>query len=87
MRKLTDQKNKSTKETELNQYNLNKAELLQLRKKQLQNAKEAKDNDFKWLTKHSRDFLAAGYLPPKISPEQRIKEIGDSRGDLRYIGV
>ena len=82
MRKLTDQKNKSTKKTELNQYNLNKAELLELRKKQLQNAKEAKDNDFKWLTKHSRDFLAAGYLPPKISPEQRIKEIGDRAEEI-----
>jgi ribonucleoside-diphosphate reductase alpha chain len=77
MRKLTEQKNKSEKETKLDQYNLNKAELLEVRKKQLQNAKEAKDNNFQWLTKHSRDFLAAGYLPAKVSPEKRIKEIAD----------
>ncbi len=77
MRKLTKHKNKSAKETELDQYNLNKAELLELRKKQLKNAKEVKDNNFAWLTKHSRDFLAAGYLPDKVSPEQRIREIAD----------
>ncbi|MAZ58220.1 MAG: ribonucleoside-diphosphate reductase subunit alpha [Flavobacteriales bacterium] len=77
MRKITEQKNKSEKETKLDQYNLNKAELLEVRKKQLQNAKEAKDNNFQWLTKHSRDFLAAGYLPAKVSPEKRIKEIAD----------
>ena len=82
MRKITEQKNTSTKETELDQYNLNKAELLELRKKQLKEAKAAKDNNFEWLTKHSRDFLAAGYLPPKLTPEQRIKEIADRAEEI-----
>ena len=34
MRKITEQKNTSTKETKLDQYNLNKAELLELERKQ-----------------------------------------------------
>ena len=33
--------------------------------------------EFKWLTEHSRNFLASGYLSPGVSPEKRIKEIAD----------
>jgi ribonucleoside-diphosphate reductase alpha chain len=32
---------------------------------------------FKWLTEHSRNFLAAGYVPDGVKAEARIKEIAD----------
>ena len=37
MKKITKQKNKSAKETQLDQYKVDQANLLQARKKQLQN--------------------------------------------------
>ena len=33
---------------------------------------------FKWLTEHSRNFLAAGYLAPGVSAEERIREIAEN---------
>ena len=82
MKKITKQQDNSTKYTELDQYKLNKAELIEMRKKQLKNEKEEKDNSFKWLTKNSRDFLAAGYLAQESTPELRIKEIGDRAEEI-----
>lgn len=32
---------------------------------------------FEWLTEHSRNFLASGYLPKNVTAEQRIREIAD----------
>mgnify|MGYP001324788452 CR=1 FL=1 len=53
------------------------SELIQARKTKLEQLKENKSSEFKWLTKHSRDFLAAGYIPNGQTPELRIREIAD----------
>ncbi|WP_299095231.1 ribonucleoside-diphosphate reductase subunit alpha [uncultured Winogradskyella sp.] len=52
-------------------------ELINARKKSLQQIKTKTDGDFSWLTDHSRKFLASGYLTEGFSAEQRIKEIAD----------
>ncbi|WP_417871791.1 ribonucleoside-diphosphate reductase subunit alpha [Winogradskyella sp.] len=52
-------------------------ELINARKKSLQQIKTKADGDFSWLTDHSRKFLASGYLTEGFSAEQRIKEIAD----------
>ena len=36
------------------------------------------NGSFKWLTEHSRSFLAAGYLAPDVSAEERIREIAEN---------
>ena len=63
------------KNVESEQYSAQKDALLQARKKNLNNVKES--NSFKWLTKHSRDFLAAGYISGNYTAEERIREIAD----------
>ena len=37
---------------------------------------------FKWLTEHSRNFLAAGYVPKGVKAETRIKEIADRAEEI-----
>ena len=54
-----------------------------MQKARLKNQKEAKTdtqknaNTFQWLTEHSRNFLAAGYVEEGTKPEIRIREIAD----------
>lgn len=52
-------------------------ELINARKKSLQQIKTKTDGDFAWLTDYSRQFLASGYLTEGVTPEERIKEIAD----------
>ncbi|MCT4630965.1 ribonucleoside-diphosphate reductase subunit alpha [Winogradskyella sp.] len=52
-------------------------ELINARKKSLQQLKTKTTGDFSWLSDHSRKFLASGYLTEGVSPEERIKEIAD----------
>ena len=41
------------------------------------------DSDsFKWLTEHSRNFLAAGYVPEGVRPETRIREIANRAEEI-----
>ena len=40
------------------------------------------NNSFKWLTEHSRKFLAAGYINPEISAETRIREIANRAEEI-----
>jgi ribonucleoside-diphosphate reductase alpha chain len=57
-----------------------RADLLNARKSSL---KEQQNNQhFEWLTENSRNFLAAGYLAPGLSPEQRIREIADRAEEI-----
>ena len=37
-----------------------------------------KSENFGWLTEHSRQFLASGYLSDGETPEKRIKAIADN---------
>jgi ribonucleoside-diphosphate reductase alpha chain len=52
-------------------------ELIHARKETLQEAKNSEEPAFKWLTDHSRQFLASGYLPEGVTAEERIREIAD----------
>jgi ribonucleoside-diphosphate reductase alpha chain len=52
-------------------------ELIHARKETLQEAKNSEEPAFEWLTDHSRQFLASGYLPEGVSAEERIREIAD----------
>lgn len=44
-----------------------------------------KSNGFEWLTEHSRNFLASGYLSPGVTPEERIREIAERAEQILQI--
>ncbi|SHJ07361.1 ribonucleoside-diphosphate reductase subunit alpha [Pseudozobellia thermophila] len=52
-------------------------QLVQARKETLKNLANEKEQGFKWLNDHSRNFLASGYLTEGVTPEERIREIAD----------
>lgn len=60
-------------------------ELIHARKESLQEAKNSEEPSFKWLTDHSRQFLASGYLPEGVTAEQRIREIADRAEQILQI--
>ena len=41
-----------------------------------------KNGSFNWLTEHSRNFLAAGYIDQNTTAEKRIKEIADRAEEI-----
>ena len=43
---------------------------------------QQKNRPFDWLTEHSRNFLASGYLSPGLSPEKRIREIAERAQEI-----
>jgi ribonucleoside-diphosphate reductase alpha chain len=51
-------------------------ELIKARKEAIKEAKA--EPEIKWLTEHSRQFLASGYLTDDTTPEQRIREIANN---------
>lgn len=63
--------------------NLESDKLLNARKEALHNPKQS--NGFEWLTEHSRNFLASGYLSPGVTPEKRIREIAERAEQILQI--
>src|SRR5690625_1481119 len=61
------------------------ADLLDIRKKTLKTPDKNSGNDFEWLTEHSRNFLASGYLMPGVTAEERIQEIADRAEEILKI--
>lgn len=61
------------------------AGLLDIRKKTLKTPGNNSGNDFEWLTEHSRNFLASGYLMPGVTAEERIQEIADRAEEILKI--
>ncbi|QLG46294.1 ribonucleoside-diphosphate reductase subunit alpha [Costertonia aggregata] len=57
-------------------------QLLQARKETLKKIGEKPQSGFEWLTEHSRNFLASGYLTEGVTPEVRIREIADRAEEL-----
>ncbi|SRX72445.1 ribonucleoside-diphosphate reductase subunit alpha [Aequorivita antarctica] len=51
--------------------------LVNARKEALHHTGEKETQGFEWLTEHSRNFLASGYLTPGVTAEERIREIAD----------
>ena len=68
----TDNSNTSIKST--------RETLIDARKSSLR--KQKNNQPFDWLTDHSRNFLAAGYLTPGLTPEKRIREIANRAEDI-----
>src|SRR5690554_2320 len=65
-------------ETEQKIESANNDALIDARKAALKNMSENPvTGGFKWLNENSRKFLASGYLTDGVSPEQRIREIGE----------
>ncbi len=61
------------------------SDLLKARRDALHDATEKTEEtegSFKWLTAHSRSFLAAGYLSEGVSAEERIREIADRAEEI-----
>ena len=76
MNKVEKDLNKKETQIELDKRSINRDSILKARQNSMGTQKEEKEN-FKWLTEHSRNFLAAGYVQEGITPEQRIREIAD----------
>ncbi|REG89049.1 ribonucleoside-diphosphate reductase subunit alpha [Winogradskyella sediminis] len=62
---------------------LNHDELIKARKEAIKEAKS--EPEIKWLTDHSRQFLASGYLTGDTTPEERIREIANNAE--RILGI
>ncbi len=56
--------------------------LVNARKEALHNSEEKESKGFEWLTEHSRNFLASGYLSPGVKAEERIREIADRAQEI-----
>ncbi|MBJ04616.1 MAG: ribonucleoside-diphosphate reductase subunit alpha [Flavobacteriales bacterium] len=72
--------NNKLEKAELDPHKTHQDVLLDARKKQLKNKQIKHKNEsgtFKWLTKNSRAFLAAGYIPEDIEAETRIRQIAN----------
>ncbi len=82
---MTDQDNNKTEQApnQIKQTETNP--LIDARKKSLHQINTAGTGGFKWLTDHSRQFLAAGYLTEGVSAEQRIREIADRAEQILQI--
>ena len=60
-------------------------ELVNARKDTLSKLKSEESKGFKWLNEYSRQFLASGYLTEGVTPEERIREIGDRAEEILQI--
>ena len=58
-------------------------ELINARKEAIKEANT--QPDIKWLTEHSRQFLASGYLTEGTNPEERIREIAERAEEILKI--
>ena len=79
----------NTATNSLNEVNESKSsgvdDLIQARKETLKEAKTQEAPSFKWLTDHSRQFLASGYLTEGVSAEERIREIAERAEEILQI--
>lgn len=64
-------------DTQTSKTNSETNNLVNARKEALHQTGEKEKQGFEWLTVHSRNFLASGYIAPGVSAEERIREIAD----------
>lgn len=69
--------NDLNQDTQTTKTNLETNNLVNARKEALHQTGEKEKQGFEWLTEHSRNFLASGYIAPGFSAEERIREIAD----------
>ncbi|MBE50452.1 MAG: ribonucleoside-diphosphate reductase subunit alpha [Flavobacteriales bacterium] len=53
-----------------------------LKKDNFKENSKSNPGEFSWLTEHSRNFLAAGYIPEGGTPEKRIREIANRAEEI-----
>lgn len=66
--------------TRENDVNMQKASLKNQKRAEIDAKKNS--NNFQWLTEHSRNFLAAGYVAEGVKAETRIKEIANRAEEI-----
>ncbi|MBH75915.1 MAG: ribonucleoside-diphosphate reductase subunit alpha [Flavobacteriales bacterium] len=71
-----------TKNTDLKTIEEVENELQESTVENKEQKKTISNNNFEWLTDHSRNFLSAGYINPGTKAETRIKEIADRAEEL-----
>tara|TARA_B100001057_G_scaffold227039_2_gene227407 strand:+ start:52767 stop:54542 length:1776 start_codon:yes stop_codon:yes gene_type:complete len=71
-----------TKNTDLKTIKEVENELQESTVENKEQKKTISNNNFEWLTDHSRNFLSAGYINPGTKAETRIKEIADRAEEL-----
>lgn len=76
--------NKLTADSEVQTTNQSEL-LIASRKEALEKSKEKNNKGFEWLTEHSRNFLALGYISNGMSAEERIREIADRAEEILQI--
>ena len=64
-------------DTQTSKTNSETNNLVNARKEALHQTGGKEKHGFEWLTEHSRNFLASGYIAPGVSAEERIREIAD----------
>lgn len=64
-------------DTQTSKTNSDTNNLVNARKEALHQTGEKEKLGFEWLTEHSRNFLASGYIAPGVTAEERIREIAD----------
>jgi ribonucleoside-diphosphate reductase alpha chain len=64
-------------DTQTTKTNSETHNLVNARKEALHQTETKEPQGFEWLTEHSRNFLASGYLTPGVTAEERIREIAD----------
>lgn len=70
-------------DSQIQNKNSESDKLLNARKEALHTNKTS--SGFEWLTEHSRNFLASGYLTPGVTAEERIREIADRAEEILQI--
>ena len=78
---------KSTNQIDLNTVNQHDTEFPQKKttntvEKNRISEVDKSEKGFNWLTEHSRNFLAAGYINSEIKAETRIREIADRAEEI-----
>ncbi|MDN3723174.1 ribonucleoside-diphosphate reductase subunit alpha [Aequorivita sp. SDUM287046] len=69
-------------QTQLPKAKIETNNLVNARKEALHQNGEKEKQGFEWLTEHSRNFLASGYIAPGVTAEERIREIANRAEEI-----
>ena len=81
MNKVEKDLNKVEAQIDQDERSKNRDAILKARQNSMNKQNKTKES-FNWLTEHSRNFLAAGYVPKGITPETRIREIANRAEEI-----
>ena len=81
MNKVEKDLNKVETQIDQDERSKNRDAILKARQNSMNKQNKTKGG-FNWLTEHSRNFLAAGYVPKGTKPEKRIREIANRAEEI-----